>query len=116
MLASSTSVMPFVLQSPVENTALSADCNDVSHHIDQQQVQNVQQKLNCLLKPCPDSRLNPPLNTKIAKLEMPVFILFLIGLSTVFYNPSFIRVFYRWQTLDFANSVPIRYRFCVLLN
>ena len=116
MLATSTCAMPFVIQPPVENATIAADCDDVSHHIDHKQVQDNVHKLNCLLKPCPDSKQNPALSTKIAKLDMPVFILCLIGLSLFLYQPSTIRVFRRWESLGFANSVPIRYRFCVLLN
>ncbi len=116
MLASSTCVMPIAIQSPVINTAMPADCDDVSHHIDHQKSQAEIQKLNCLLKPCPDSKHSPAISTKIAKLDIPVFILCLIGLSTFLYNPTSFRVFRRWQSIDFANSIPIRYRFCVLLN
>jgi len=116
MLATSACVMPFAIQPPVENTAIAADCDDVSHHIDHKQVQDNVHKLNCLLKPCPDSKQTPALSTKIAKLDMPVLILCLIGLSLFLYQPSSIRVFRRWESLGFANSIPIRYRFCVLLN
>jgi hypothetical protein len=108
--------MPIVMQSPVINTAMSAHCDDVSHHIDHQNAQVKLQKLNRLLKPCPDSKHNPALNTIISKLDIPVLILGLFWLSTFFYNPSNFRVFRHWQSINFANSIPIRYRFCVFLN
>lgn len=116
MLGSSTCVMPLVMQSPVEKIVMSADCDDVTHHIDHQKTQAELQKNNCVLKPCPDSQQNPAFNSKISKLDIPVFILCLIGLITVFYHSRAFRVFPRWQSEQFANAVPIRYRFCVLLN
>jgi hypothetical protein len=116
MLGSSTCVMPFVMQSPVEKVVMPADCDDVTHHIDHQKMQAELQKKDCVLKPCPDSQQNPAFNGKSTKLDMPVFILCLIGLITVLYHPRSFRVFPRWQTFNFANTVPIRYRFCVLLN
>jgi len=116
MLATSTCVMPIVIQSPVENIAMSTDCDDVTHHIDHQKIQADLQKKDCVLKPCPDSKQNPAFNSKIFKLDIPIFILCLIGLSTFLHNPRSFRVFPRWQSFNFANTVPIRYRFCVLLN
>jgi hypothetical protein len=116
MLGSSACVMPFVMQSPVEKTVMSADCDDVTHHIDHQKIQAELQKKGCVLKPCPDSQQSPAFNNKNFKLDIPVFILCLIGLIAVLYNPRSYRIFPRWQTFTFANTVPIRYRFCVLLN
>ncbi|MGZ5049919.1 MAG: hypothetical protein ACXWAS_02545 [Methylobacter sp.] len=116
MLVTSTCAMPIMMQTPVEKAVIAADCDDATHHVDFKQAQTDLQKKDCLLKPCSDSQQNPALNSKIAKLDIPVFILCLIGLSAIFYNPSSLRVFRRWQTDDFANSVPIRYRFCVLRN
>jgi len=116
MLGSSTCVMPFVMKSPVEKVVMSTDCDDVTHHIDHQKTQAELQKKDCVLKPCPDSQQNPALNSKNLKLDMPVFILCLIGLITILYQRPSFRVFPRWQTFNFANAVPIRYRFCVLLN
>jgi hypothetical protein len=116
MLATSACVMPIFMQSPAENTAMSTDCDDVTHHIEHQHAQDDAHKLNCLLKLCPDSKQNPTLNTKIAKLDIPVFILCLIWLSTFLIYPSSFKIYYRWQSIGFANSIPIRYRFCVLLN
>jgi len=116
MLATSACVMPFTLQLPVEKTTIAADCDDVSHHIEHKQVQDDSHKLNCLLKLCPDSKHNPALSTKITKLDIPVFILCLIGLTLFSYQPSSMLVFRRWESLGFANSIPIRYRFCILLN
>ncbi len=116
MLATSACVMPFAFQLPAENTTITADCDNVSHHIDHKQVQDDAHKLNCLLKPCPDSKHTPALSTKIAKLDIPVFILCLIGLTLFSYQLSTLRVFRRWESLSFTNSIPVRYRFCVLLN
>lgn len=116
MLASSTCVMPIVMQSPVEKIVMSADCDDVTHHIDHQNIQAELQKKDCVLQPCPDSQQNPAFNNKSTKLDIPVFILCLIGLSIFLYHPRFFQVFPRWLSENFANSVPIRYRFCVLLN
>ena len=116
MLATSACVMPLTMQLPVENSTLAADCDDIAHHIDNKKVQDNTHKLNCLLKPCPDVKHTPALSTKIAKLDIPVFILCLLGLTLYAYQPSLIRVFRRWVSLSFANSIPIRYRFCVLLN
>lgn len=115
MLVTSTCAMPIMMQNAVATAAVAADCDDASHHLDFKQVQTDPQNKDCLLKPCSDSQ-NPALNSKIAKLNIPVFILCLIVLSAIFYNPSSFQVFRRWQTDDFANSVPIRYRFCVLRN
>lgn len=116
MLGSSTCVMPTLMQSSVENTMMAADCDDVTHHVDLQKNQVELQQKDCVLKPCPDSQQNSAFNSKSTKLDIPVFILCLIGLSYFLYPPRFFRVFPRWQTERFANSVPIRFRFCVLLN
>ena len=116
MLGSSTCVMPFVMQSPVEKAVMSADCDDVSHHIDHLKAQAELQKKDCVLKPCPDSQQNPAFNSKNTKLDIPVFMLCLIGLSLFLYHPRSLRVFSRWQSDNFANAVPIRFRFCILLN
>lgn len=116
MLGSSTCIMPFVMQSPVEKIVMSTDCDDVPRHIDHQKTQAELQKKNCVLKPCPDSQQNPAFNGKSTKLDMRVFILCLIGLITALYYPRSFRILPRWQTFNFANTVPIRYRFCVLLN
>lgn len=116
MLASLTCVMPIAFQQPVENIVMSADCGNVSHHIDYQKSQDDVQNLNSLFKPCPEVQQNLALSTKIAKLDIPVFILCLIGLCIFLYHPRFYRVFHRRQSIDFANVIPIRYRFCVLLN
>ena len=116
MLGSATCVMPIVMQSPVEHIAMSSGCDEVTHHIDQQKIQAELQKKDCVLKPCPDAQQNPAFSSKVAKPDMPVFILCLIVLSGLLYNPRFFRVFLRRQSDSFANSVPIRLRFCVLLN
>ncbi len=116
MLGSSTCVMPILMQSPVENTMMAADCDDVTHHVDHQKIQADLQKKDCVLKLCPDSQQNPAFNSKSTKLDIPVFILCLIGLSVFLYHPRSFRVFPRWHSDNFANSVPIRFRFCVLLN
>jgi hypothetical protein len=116
MLGSSTCVMPILMQSPVENTVMASDCDDVTHHVDQPKIQDEFQKKDCVLKPCPDSQQNPAFNSKSSKLDIPVLILCLIGLSLFLYHPYPIRVFPRWLNDKFANSVPIRFRFCVLLN
>ena len=116
MLVTSTCAMPFMMQSPVVKTAIAADCDDATHHVEVKQAQTDPQAKNCFLKPCPDSQQKPAFNSKITKLDIPVFILCLIALSTVFHTPNSFRVFRRRQTDDFANAVPIRFRFCVLLN
>lgn len=116
MLGSSTCVMPVLMQSPVENIVMASDCDDVTHHVDQQKIQADLQKKDCVLKPCPDSQQNPAFNSKSTKLDIPVFILCLLGVSLFVLSPRSIRVFPRWQTDNFADSVPIRLRFCVLLN
>jgi hypothetical protein len=116
MLGSSTCVMPFVVQSPAEPVVMSSDCDDVTHHVDHQKLQTELQKKDCVLKPCPDSQQHPALNSKVSKLDIPVFLLCLIAVITVLYNPYCFRIFPRRRNEHFANSIPIRYRFCVLLN
>lgn len=116
MLATSACVMPIVVQSPAQDIVMPSDCDDVTHHAAVQQAKAEQQNQDCLLKPCPDAQQKPALTSKIAKLDIPVFLLWLVASIAALYLPHSFRIIRRRQNHDFANAVPIRYRFCVLLN
>jgi hypothetical protein len=120
MLATSTCVMPILMQSQIQAaplpTEMSADCDNVSHHAGAEQAQKAIQKSDCQFKPCPDSKQYPAINSKITKLDIPVLVVLFIGLSSLLFSPSITRIFPRWQRSGFANTVPIRYRYCVYLN
>lgn len=118
MLATSACVMPIVMQAAAQQTptVMASDCDDATHHAALHSVKAEPQNPDCLLKPCPDAQQNPALADKIAKLDIPTFALWLVALIAVSYPSLNFRILPRWQNNDFANTVPIRYRFCVLLN
>jgi hypothetical protein len=115
MLASSACVMPLALHLPVAQNTAMPGCNDAAHHAEHLQ-RLAQQKADCLLKPCPDAQQNLALTSKVTKQDIPLFILCLIGLSIYFYTLGYFRAIPRRLDDIVADSVPIRYRFCVLLN
>jgi hypothetical protein len=115
MLVSSTCVMPMPRQIPVVN-AMPAGCSDAAHHHDSQVAQVNQQTQDCVLKACPDAQPHPVFNFKTDKPDIPVFILCLTWLAVAFLSPRRLRVIPHWHRPPFADPIPIRYRFCSLLN
>lgn len=115
MLATLTCAMPNAVKPVTEVIVANDDCPSVTHHLDHNAAAK-QTAQDCVLKPCPESLQKPALNIKLSKLDIPVFILYLLVLSTCVYRLGLVRVSPRWQNAIFANSIPLRYRFCVLLN
>lgn len=115
MLVSSTCVMPMPKQMPVAN-AMPAGCSDAAHHHDNVVAQVKQPTQDCVLKACPDSQPNPTFNFKTDKPDIPVFILCLTWLIVFFFSPRRLQVIPYRHSPPFADPIPIRYRFCTLLN
>lgn len=115
MLVSSTCAMPMPKQMPAFN-AMPAGCSDAAHHHENLVAQVKQQTQDCALKACPDSQPNPAFNFKADKSDIPVFIFCLTWLIVYGFSSRRLQVITHRSSPPFANPIPIRHRFCTLLN
>lgn len=71
---------------------------------------------DCSLKPCPDGQPTPSLSLKLDQPEIPLLLLGLTWLCSYWLDRR--RKAIRLKPLDENNSqsVPLIYRFCILLN
>lgn len=113
MLVSSTCAMPMPRQIPVAKT-MPVGCSDANHHTPDAQLSQPNQ--DCVLKACPDSQPNPAFNFKIDKPDVAVLILCLTWLIGAILSPRRLHLIPHRHRPPFADPIPIRYRFCTLLN
>jgi hypothetical protein len=107
--------MPMPNQMPAVN-AMPAGCADATHHHDNLVTQVKQPTQDCTLKACPDSQPNPAFNFKTDKSDIPVFILCLTWLIVYGLSSRHLRIVPHQYDPPFADPIPIRHRFCTLLN
>jgi hypothetical protein len=113
-LVSSTCAMPAPWR--VASEVMPAGCAEPANHAQAHQGHTSAPAQDCSFKPCLDSQPNLGLGFKIAKLEIPVFLLCLIWMIghislsvTTRRNP-------RITSPPDGRRIPLIYRFCTLLN
>ncbi len=116
MLVSATCAMPGSGRISTADV-MPAGCPDQDSHLPAHTGQPIMPDQDCSFKPCFDSQPNPAFEFKIDKPQMPIFILFFIGL--VGYLIHFVPLLHIPRTTaspPIGRRILLIYRYCTLLN